>query len=107
MAFNYPALQQLASGLISQFGQTAILRRGSSEDREVTAVEITEQPDSRDGALVASTSRRYLIAATGLTVPPDSELDSLVVEEGTLRIVWSKPLKPAGVAVYFEVETRL
>ena len=107
MAFNYAALQKLATKLIRQFGQPAALREeGVSADIDCKVVEVTNDPRARDGQLLQDGDKRFLLAADA-TVVPNPEIHSLVVDGDIWRIVSAPPLKPAGTKIYYNVLARL
>jgi hypothetical protein len=110
--FNYAAQRLRADRMIARYGTTsAVLRRGSS-DRACTVVEIAFTPHERR-ALVNPTDRHVLISAEGLAIPPDKELDRLVMDDPVsgqpkeLRIV--EPvgrLSPAKTVVFWDLMVR-
>lgn len=104
-SFDYSEILEVADELIDEFGITAQLSRGGVL-RYCTVVRIDYRPQDRDGDMIKQTDRRYLVAAGGLALPPDSEEDRLVVLGEDLRIVTVTPLMPANVPIFYEVQTR-
>lgn len=117
MAFNYYASQARADALIRKRGYKAYLRRTGMADRPCTAVEVSESPTPRVGAIVNPTPRIFLIAPIGLTLPPNNEKDSLVtlvylsdpeqVSEVLRIIAPPEKLDGAGVIIYWEIQVAL
>jgi len=112
MPFDWAARRNTASNLIEKFGCRAILRR-SGGDRDCMAFTDLYTRSHR-GELRNDAEGLALIAADGLSEPPDAEKDHLVLvdpESGTetdsLRLL--SPIgkfAPGGVVVYYEVQTR-
>ena len=113
MALDWSSRRATASGMITKYGCRAILRR-SDGDRDCIACMIEATPRARDGQLRNPTDRIVLVAADGLSVPPDAEKDHLVwldpdsgAELENLRLV--APIgkfAPAGVVIYWELQAR-
>lgn len=113
MPFDWAGRRATATRMISKFGTRAILRRANG-DRECIACEIDFTPRPRDGQLRNPVDRVVLVAADGLSVPPDAEKDHLVwldpdsgAEMESIRL--AAPIgkfAPAGVVVYWELQAR-
>jgi len=121
MGINYTGVRNRADRMIKRYGQTALLRRGETGyeiDRECTALEIAYTP-SEKRRLQNLTDRKVLLSARNLDIPPDKELDTLVMLDQTtldnteptelevLKII-APPgkLSPGGVVVYWELQVR-
>jgi hypothetical protein len=113
MAYDWASRRATATRMITKYGCRAILRRDSG-DRDCIACEIMSTPRSHQGELRNMPERTYLVVAEGLTVPPDSEKDHLVwldPETGTelenMRLIAPiGKLAPAGIVLYWELQTR-
>lgn len=113
MAFDWAGRRATATRMITKYGARAILRR-TSGDRDCTACVIDFFPRSHQGELRNSPDRMVLVAADGLSEPPDAEKDHLVtLDPGTgaefesLRLI--APIgkfAPAGTVVYYEIQAR-
>lgn len=111
MAYNWAARRATATRMITKFGAKAILRRADG-DRDCIAVEDNATPRSHQGELRNMPEHTFLVVAEGLDPPPDSEKDHLVWLPGTpdeksfrLNAPIGK-LAPAGVVLYYELQTR-
>lgn len=109
---NYAALQSLATDLITRFGggsaDNASLRR-AGVDRPCTVVILSFTNRERQSEpLLQYTDKKVLIAASGLDVPPNYELDTIVLSGVNHRIIMpATPLAPDGTTVVFwEVAAR-
>jgi hypothetical protein len=101
MAFDHVGAQAAASDMITRFGSAAVLRRGAT-DRDCIAAILDYNPRGRD--LVLEGARRALVAAAGLTIPPNHELDVLVVGGSVYRIVEpAKGPRPGGTVIFFDL----
>ena len=112
MAFDWSARRGTATYLIEKYGCRAILRRDDG-DRDCTACMIDMFPRSHQGELRNAPQGVVLVSATGLTVPPDAEKDHLVwldpdtgAEEKLRLIAPIGKFAPAGIVVYWELQTR-
>ena len=113
MAFDWASRRSMASNMIAKYGCRAILRRVTG-DRDCTACMIDSYPRSHQGELRNAPDRTVLIAAEGLSEPPDAEKDHLVwldpetgAEAENLRLI--APIgkfAPAGIVVYYELQAR-
>lgn len=114
----YDELAQAAVDLLTELGQPVTVTRvsgGTYENGRVTGattqswnasgVEFDYVQKEIDGKLVLKGDRRVLISPDLGATPKAG--DSVTLEDGTrLEVVDSKPLKPAGVVVLHEVQTR-
>jgi hypothetical protein len=113
MAYDWGSRRATATRMIKKFGCRAILRRADG-DRDCVACEISAFPRSHQGELRNAPERSYLVVADGLDVPPDAEKDHLVWldpdtgdELENMRLIAPiGKLAPAGVVLYFELQTR-
>lgn len=108
--FDYASLRDVADSLIAQFGRGAALRRkvsSGTSTRACTVVEVDYNAVERDGSNIQFTDRRFLCAAGGLSIPPDSEEDKLVLDGAELRIVTAKRLQPASTNLVWDLQVRL
>jgi len=101
-----------ADRIISEWGFTAVLRR-TSGDRACEAALVDFSPRERDGQLIQAVDRRFILKATGLTVPPYQEVDKFVrtdpdtSAEEVLRIVEPPgKLEHQGRIVYWTIHCR-
>lgn len=100
MAYDFARARRVAGKQIGRFGGAGALRR-DGVDRPCVAALLDYNPHER--ALMLEGSRRALISADGLDVPPSHEQDLLVFNGEVLRIV--APVigpRPGGSAVYYE-----
>lgn len=102
MAYNTARGLAVSLRQIKRFGAKAYLRRDNI-DRVCWAGIVDYRP--RDVDLHTEGSQRALIAAKGLTIHPDRELDTLVFKGKTYR--FSAPIRgprPNGTALFFDCE---
>lgn len=78
MATNWDHFKDTASRMILRWGMPAVLRRRGMADRPCTVAVLNFTPFERAGQLLDPVDRKCLIAAEGLTIPPDRELDVVV-----------------------------
>lgn len=113
MPYDWAARRATATSMITKYGCRAILRR-SDGDRDCIACEVSASPRSHQGELRNAPERIYLVVAEGLAVPPDAEKDHLVwldpeTEEEVENMRLIAPigkLAPAGIVLYWELQTR-
>ena len=116
MGINYLGIRNRADRMIKRYGQVAILRRDAG-DRDCIFLEMAYTPSEKH-KLQNLTDRKGLVSARDLTIPPDKELDTLVLldqdtlattrtEIETLKII-APPgkLSPGGTVVYWELQVR-
>jgi hypothetical protein len=102
VAYDYARARRVAGKQIGRFGGAALLRR-DGVDRPCVAAILDYSP--RDRNLMLEGSRRALISADGLDVPPNHEQDLLIFGGEVLRIV--QPVigpRPGGTAIYYEAQ---
>jgi len=106
MAFNYDRVQRKALRLIKRFGRPDVTQpklRRDGTDRDCVGVVIEYSPRERD--LVEVGARRALLAAKGLTVPPDYRLDELVWMGDVYKIVAPDTgPRPGGTTIYHDLQ---
>lgn len=110
--FSYQRQIRVASARIKKHGWRHKLRR-DGVDRWCQAVEVTLSTAERR-AMVNQDDSIWLISVEGLIVAPDKEQDEFVVldrftgEELEVRKIVAPvaPLKPGGVVIYYEIQTR-
>lgn len=117
--FDYQTAIADANELVEFFGMNAVLRRGA-DDRPCRIAMYDYLPRDKAASLANPTDRRVLMSAANSEVqamPPDNELDQLVtfvqplsnppVEDEILPFTCPvKPLRPAGVTVFYEFTVR-
>lgn len=99
---NIARLKATALRMITRWGRTAQLDRSGSL-RNCKCAIVDYRPRDRD--LVTDGARRALIAAQGLTIPPDRELDILVFNGQRFRFA-AKPTVygPDGTDILYDCE---
>jgi hypothetical protein len=111
MGYDWASSRATATMMINKYGARAVLRRADG-DRDCVACMVDFLPRSNPGQLRNMPDRTFLVSADGLTVPPDAEQDHLVwmpgtSEEESLRVIAPiGKIAPAGVVLYWEVQTR-
>lgn len=113
MPYDWSPRRATATMMITKYGCRAILRRDEG-DRDCVACEVMQAPRSHQGELRNAPERVYLVVADGLSPAPDAEKDHLVwldpvtgAELENLRLIAPiGRLAPAGVVLYWELQTR-
>lgn len=114
--FNYAEMALTAAELIAEFGQTGALRRQVSDndpfnptltptDYACTFAVLDYAKRDVDGTLIKQTDQMVYLSTSGLSVTPETT-DQLVVGGTPLTVVSVKPLSPAGVVVFWELQVR-
>ena len=111
MPMNYLRFQSLADRLIKNFGgggDNALLRRGST-DRKCSVVILEFRNEERDGSLIQFGDKNVYVSAQGLKIPPDNELDTIVLGGVEHKIAMPPtPLAPDGeTVVFWQIVARL
>jgi hypothetical protein len=112
----YARLRQTAERLISKFGQGGAIRRatmsGPAYDPETVTTDHACQlavmqytDDKIDGTLIVRGDKLVYLSTAGLSIEP-STADKLVIGGEEHAIVNTKPLSPAGLIVFWEIQGR-
>jgi len=113
--FDYTRTRATAERLIARFGTTGAIRRsaftGPAYDPTVIATDhpcslvTLDYDDSRvDGTLIRKSDRLVYLSTQGLAITP--ALGDAIVAGAVYRIIDIKPLSPAGVIVFWEIQAR-
>ena len=114
--FDYAEVRAVAEELIGEFGTTGAIRRsvtsGPDYDPEIIETDypctlVTLEYDDRDidGALVLSTDKKIYVSTQGLSITLEKS-DRVIADGKAYAIEKLKPLSPAGIVVYYEVQGR-
>ena len=112
--FDYATLQGDATDLITEFGQTAAIRRvtnggdawnptQTTADTACTVVVTDYANSEKDGTRIQVTDRRILMAVGSITPTP---ADRFVLSSTVHDIIAVKPLNPGGTTLLFELQVR-
>ncbi|WP_313666216.1 hypothetical protein [Shinella sp.] len=115
-SFDYPRIRATAARLIAKFGQTGAIRRttisGPAYDPETVITDHACQlavmqytDDKIDGTLIMRGDKLVYLSTAGLSIEP-STADKVVIGGEEHAIVNVKPLSPAGLVVFWEVQAR-
>lgn len=118
--WNYEFTLSQCASILNAMGQPAVLRRGvkpNTLDRPVVVFFRRHSVREMMGGLVDPMERRVIMSARNLTVPPDVNVDSLIifqqpmrgtpVELENLRITKPpEPVGPAGLTVIWRLWVR-
>jgi hypothetical protein len=115
-AFNYARSRSTAEKLIAKFGMAGVIRRqtntGPAYDPVVIDTDypctlvVLEYEDARiDGALIRQSDKLIYVSTKGLTITP-TEADRVIAHGDTFAIESIKPLSPAGLTVFWELQAR-
>lgn len=113
--FNYARSRSTAERLIAKFGMPGFIRRqtntGPAYDPVVINTDypctlvVLEYEDSKiDGTLIRRTDKLIYLSTQGLSITP-GEADSIIAGE-IFAIVNIKPLSPAGINIFWEIQAR-
>ncbi|MBN7804904.1 hypothetical protein JZX86_05935 [Agrobacterium rosae] len=114
--FDYAEMQAVAEELIAEFGMAGTIRRsvssGPSYDPVITDVDyacqlvVLDYEDSKvDGTLIRKTDKMIYISTAGLTITL-AESDKIIADGKEYAVEKLKPLSPAGLIVFYEVQGR-
>lgn len=114
--FDYARSRATAERLIAKFGTTGAIRRsttsGSDYDPVVTDTEhacqlvTLEYADKDvDGTLIRNTDKLIYVSTAGLTITLEKS-DKIIAAGEEYAIENLKPLSPAGIVVFWEVQGR-
>ena len=115
-SFDYGRSRAVAERLIAKFGTTGAIRRevktGPDYDPEITDTDYPctlvtlEYDDAKvDGTLIRKTDKLIYVSTAGLSITL-AESDKVVAAGDVYAIEKLKPLSPAGIVVYYEVQGR-
>lgn len=115
-SFDYAHIRATAARLIAKFGQAGAIRRtttsGSSYDPETVTTDHACQlavmqytDDKIDGTLIMRGDKLVYLSTAGLSIEP-STADKVVIGGEEHAIVNVKPLSPAGLVVFYEIQAR-
>jgi hypothetical protein len=113
--FDYARSRSTAEQLIAKFGMAGSIRRqtntGSSydpvtidTDYPCTLVVLEYEDGKIDGTLIRRTDKLIYLSTQGLTITP-TEAD-LIIADQTFSIANIKPLSPAGLTLFYEIQAR-
>lgn len=113
--FDYAEMQAVAEELIAEFGMVGTIIRdtktGPAYNPSIiptpypcTLVVLDYEDDRIDGTLIKRTDKLIYVAASNL--PINIEESDRVAAIDTYAIIRSKPLSPAGMTVYYEIQGR-
>lgn len=116
VVFDYAHTRAVAERLIGRFGQAGLIRRTVSDDDPFNPSQTTtDYPCTLavldyskrdvDGTLIRQTDQVVYLSTAGLTISP-APTDKLVVGGTVMTIVNVKPLSPAGLVVFYELQVR-
>lgn len=114
--FEYARLQATAHRLIAKFGQTGTVTRlvnsGTSYDPTQTPTTfscqlvVLDYEDSKvDGTMIKRSDKTIYVSTAGLTSGLEQS-DKITVGTDEYSIESLKPLNPAGMVLYWEVQGR-
>lgn len=114
--FDYSRARSTAERLIAKFGQAGAIRRVTSSgpaydpvqtttDHACKLVDLDVDEQTIDGTLIMRDDRLVYLSTAGLSIAP--ELSDKVVIGGVEHAIMNiKPLSPAGVVVFWELQAR-
>lgn len=114
--FDYARPRATADRLIKRYGQTGAIRRtttsGPAYDPETVTTDhpcqlaVMQYTDDKiDGTLIMRGDKLAYLSTAGLSIEP-STADNVVIGGEEHAIVNVKPLSPAGLVVFWEVQAR-
>lgn len=115
-SFDYGRSRAVAERLIAKFGTTGTIRRavtsGPDYDPEITETDypctlVTLEYEDRDidGTLVLSADKKIYVSTKGLSITLEKS-DRVIADGKAYAIERLKPLSPAGIVVFWEVQGR-
>lgn len=120
--FNYGRSVATANRMIKRAGKTAQLRRRAAgsddgshswnsgpastppEDRPINVVVTSYSINEVDGENILATDLKVFASTEGVTVPPDKQLDQLIIDGKEHEIKNVDPLKPGDTLVLWEMQ---
>ncbi|KQQ46519.1 hypothetical protein ASF69_04645 [Rhizobium sp. Leaf311] len=114
--FDYTEMQAVVEELIAEFGQQGTIRRsvqsGPSYDPVITDVDypcqlvVLDYEDGKvDGTLIRKTDKMIYISTAGLAITL-AESDKVIADGKEYAVEKLKPLSPAGLVVFYEIQGR-
>lgn len=114
--FNYAEVRAVAEELIAEFGTTGSVRRstttGPSYNPVVTntdyacqLVTLEYSDKDVDGTLIRKTDKLIYVSTAGMTITLEKS-DKIIAAGEEYAIENLKPLSPAGIVVFWEVQGR-
>jgi len=115
-AFDYSRPRATAERLIKRYGQREQLRRStrsgpefnpivSTADYACRIVVLSYEDKQIDGTRIKASDKLVYLSTEDMTIEP-AEFDALVIGGVVHEIVNVKPLSPAGVVVFWEIQAR-
>lgn len=116
MAFDYSEVRAVAEELIAEFGAAGVIRRsttsGPDYDPVITdadygcqLVTLEYSDKDVDGTLIRNTDKLIYVSTAGLTITLEKS-DKIIAAGEEYAIENLKPLSPAGIVVFWEVQGR-
>lgn len=116
MSGFYEEMRDVAEEMIAEFGTTGAIRRtvqsGPSYDPVLTDTDYPctlvtlEYDDAKvDGTLIRKTDKLIYVSTAGLTITL-AESDKVIAAGEAYAIESLKPLSPAGLVVFYEIQGR-
>lgn len=114
--FDYARSRATAERLIARFGMTGAIRRSTQSgptydpvltdtDYACQLVVMNYEDREVDGTLILSTDKKLYVSTAGLPITLERS-DKIVAGGVAFSIEKLKPLSPAGVIVFWEVQGR-
>lgn len=115
-SFDYGRSRAVAERLIAKFGTTGAIRRSvktgpdydpdiTETDYACTLVTLVYDDAKVDGTLIRKTDKMIYVSTAGLSITL-AESDKVVAAGEVYAIENLKPLSPAGIVVFWEVQGR-
>jgi hypothetical protein len=107
-AFDYARAKATASRLIARYGMAAAIRRvisGSPVTHSCKLVVMNYDDRKIDGTLIKATDKLLYVSTEGLNIKLNQS-DKIIIDGLEYAVVTCKPLSPAGMILYWEVQAR-
>jgi hypothetical protein len=118
MSFDYAGMAADASSLIAEFGQDITLTHvvqgtydpatggvvNTTTNQTAKAVELEYSNYETGGTLIIAGDKRLLVSVSGITAPMID--DNCTVGGVVYTIKNVKPLSPAGIVLYYDIQLR-
>lgn len=116
MTFNYPKAAATADRLIKKFGMAGAFIRPTKSGEDwnptilpvqypCTAARLEYADSSIDGTMIQAGDRMFYVSTSGVSIEPGTA-DRFSFDSEDYEIIKVKPLSPAGVVVFWEVQAR-